>query len=117
MSYLVTFHCGATMTVRSKPDPRKHKDARPADLRRGMFRVVTWSRGDPKPGGRPKTEEGLRVDCLGCRCRRKAGRQEYQCFPDDYEKEKDGKYAGKRFHDFAVRVVACFPLRYETLEG
>ena len=118
MSYMVTFHCGATMVVEDSPvltaeARREHADIKKSEMRGGCLRVITWrhSRGNSRAASitRPQTRDGGKAMCLFCEHRRAAGRSEYETFPDDYEQEQDRKYAKARFYDFCVRTVACFP--------
>jgi len=96
MSYSVVFYCGAEIEVETSP--------------RRTLRVVVHS--SRTGGARPKMPDGNAANCHGCRCRRASGRQEYQCFPPDYDRDSilpGGKYDGKRFTQFCERVIACFP--------
>lgn len=110
MPYKVVFHCGAEREVQTAPSVDKKGKGVRAD---GMVRVVVRSY---EPGGESfslKMPNGERANCPGCKFRRKSGREEYQCFPRDYQEEKakgpEGKYYAKRFTAFATRVTACYP--------
>jgi hypothetical protein len=118
MSFMLTFHCGATMVVEDSPIltaemRREHADIKKSEMRGGCLRVVTWehSRGNSRAADvtHPRTHDGKAAMCLFCEHRRKAGRKEYEQFPDDYEEEQDRKYANKKFAEFCIRSVACFP--------
>ena len=109
MAYDMHFHCGAVMRVQEVPDPAEMKrgfreipvSGTPFRLR--MYRVVV---NDQKHLRLP---DGSTPDCSQCKgCRRKSGRQEYFCFPDDYESNAV-KYEDKRFFSFAIRRIVCFP--------
>jgi len=105
--HVLTFHCGAMARVDALPVPQDTTGIRKSDLRDGMLRVCTW-RSSVK-GLRPVHSNGQPADCPGCPCPRAAGRRRYECFPPDYDAERDGKYANRRFKDFCVHVIACFP--------
>ena len=115
MSYKITFYCGAELVVETSPrQKKKYGDKPKSTARNGLLRVVVWNhckaKGPFANETRVNKPNGERADCHSCRgTRRLSGRCKYECFPLDYETEKDKAYAGKRFTEFCEHVIACFP--------
>ena len=107
----VTFHCGAQAEVEEQPP--LPEDVRKSEVRNGSLRIVVGG----KTGCPARHADGRMANCHSCwGFRRKSGRQEYRCYPADYEQEKEGKYKGKSFFSFAEFVIACFPAKIEVLK-
>ena len=101
MKYRITFHCGATMEVAEIYD----------DIL--STRCTVWSM---RKHLRPKMPDGHSASCLDCKGTRRASkRKRYECFPDDYEQEKDKAYAGKSMREVLQTVISCIPKNVERM--